>query len=227
METQEFIDNWRAHVYNHTQVQKKLKQKNGGCSPEQYCKKEGIDLSAFRFWQKYITQEDRFTYYQSFATAYLRQAKTALELLEHYIDLDPDLRMPLMRDAIISYAALFCKSNGRVSTKWHLEEQTFVPSHLQDVHRKICSDRDVIIAHCDLGPRNPQVMSLGIVLRVKGFGWEDYKALIPQFKELIGAVMNNLKSYVVQENMSSAENAFQDLNPPSEALKDPGKPTVP
>jgi len=220
MESQESINNWRVHISNY---KKKLKQKNN-FSPEQYCKNEGIDLSAFLFWQKYIDREDKYTYYQSFATERLRQAKKSLALLEQYIDLDPNLRMPLMRDSIISYAGLFGKSHGRVSNKWQLEAETFVPQHLQDVHKKICTNRDVIVAHCDLRPTNPEVTTIGIVLRTKGFYWQDYKALIPQFQELIEAVMNNLKSYVSQENLSSAEEAFQDLNPPCEALRNPEKP---
>jgi hypothetical protein len=218
MESQEFIENWRAHVSNY---QKKLKQKNGICCPEQYCKKEGIDLPAFHFWLEYIDQEDKFTYYRSLATDYLERARTALELLNHYFDLDPRLHMPLVRDAIISYAALFGKSKGRVSPKWQLEKKTFVPQHLQDVHRKICDYRDAIIAHCDLNPRDPRVTLVGIVLRGNGL---DYKVLMPKFKELIETVMNNLKLYAKQENISSPEEAFQNLNPPPEALKDPGKP---
>ena len=223
MESQAFIENWRAHVSNY---QKKLKQKNGICSPEEYCKKEGIDLPAFHWWLEYINQEDKFTYYCSFATEYLERARTSLELLNYYLDLDPNLRMPLKRDAIISYAALFGKSKGRVSPKWQLEANTFVPQHLQDFHRKICEYRDVIIAHCDLNPRDPRVTPFGIVLRGKGFYGDDYKALIPKFKELIETVMNNLKLYVIQEKLSSAEEAFQNFNPPPEALKDPGKPIV-
>lgn len=224
MESQEFIQNWRAHVSNYIQLQKKLKQKIDSCSPEQYCKNEGIDLSAFRWWMEYINQEDKFTYYCSFAPEHLGQAKTSLELLDHYIDLDPRLQGPLMRDAIISYVALFSKSHGRVSTKWHLEAKTFVPQHLQDIHSKICTNRDVIIAHCDLGSRNPTVTQIGIVLRARGFYWDDYKSLIPQFKELIEAVMKSLKSYVAQENLSSAEEAFKDFIPSPAVLKDPGRP---
>jgi len=105
------------------------------CSSEQYCKDEGINHSAFCFWLKYINQEDKFTYYQSFASEYLRRAKKALELLEYYIDIDRRLRMPLMREAIISYAALFAQSKGRVSTRWRLDEDFFIPQQLQDVHK--------------------------------------------------------------------------------------------
>ena len=213
---------WRTLVCEYVKLQKKLKQKNDGCSPRQYCKNEGIALSAFRWWLEYIKREDKFTYYRSFATEYLRRAKRALELLDHYIDLDPNLRMPLMRDAIISYAALFCDSDGRVFTKWILEAQKFVPQHLQRVHNKIRTYRNVIIAHCALGPRDPKVSTFGISMVGKGFYWEDYRALIPQFKELIQAVLNNLDVYVTQENLSSAEEAFQDFpDPPPSALKDP------
>ena len=221
MESEEFIESWRAHVSNYEEI----KQKNK-LSPEQYCTNEGIDLTAFCFCQKYITQEDKINYNLSFATEYLERAKTTLELLEHYIDLDSKLRMPLMRDAIISYAALFRKSKGRVSTKWWLEEKIFVPQHLQDIHEKICTDRDVIFAHCDLNPRNPRVIPFGIQLRGEGFYWKNYKALISPFKELIEAVRKNLKSYVAKENLSSGEKALQDFNPPPEALKDPGKPII-
>ena len=201
---------------------KKIKKSN--LTIEQYCTNEGIDLLAFQFWQKYIDLEDKFTFFQSFVPEYLRRAKKALELLDHYIELDPNLRMPLMRDAIISYAVLFGKSRGRASYKWQLETETFVPHNLQEVHKKLCTIRDVIIAHCDLGPRNPKVTSVGIVLKGKGYYWNDYKALIPQFRELIEAVTKNLKSYIAQENLVSAEAAFQDLNPTPEALKNPGRP---
>lgn len=213
---------WRALVCEYVKLQKELKKKNDGCSPQQYCKNKGIDLSAFLWWMEYIRREDEFTYYRSFATEYLRRAKKSLELLEHYIDIDPNLRMPLMRDAIISYAALFCDSYGRVSKKFNLEAQKFVPKHLQEVHKKICTDRDVIIAHCDLGPRDPKVSTVGISMVGKGFYWEDYRALIPQFKELIQTVLNNLEDYTTQENLSFVEDAFQDFpDPPSAALKDP------
>ena len=100
--------------------------------------------------------------------------------------------MPLMRDAIISYAALFCKSKGRVFTKRHLESKNFVPDSLLETHKKICTDRDLIFAHCDLGARDPKVSKVGIALRGQGFYWDDYSALLPQFKDLINAVLNRL-----------------------------------
>jgi hypothetical protein len=215
---------WRAKVSEYVKLQKNLKRKNDSCSPEQYCKNEGINSSAFCWWLKYIRLEDKFTYHQSFAREYLGRAREALVLLEHYIELDPNLRMPLMRDAIISYAALFCKSNGRVFTKWNLEAQTFVPQHLQNVHKKICTYRDVIVAHCDIEPRDPKVSLFGISLKGQGFYWDDYKRLIPKFKELINLVLKRLESYAVQENLSSAKVAFKDLpDPPPAALKDPEK----
>jgi len=218
--------NWRAHVSEYVKLQTKLKREGKGISPEQYCIQEGIDQSAFRLWLDYIKMEDKFTFYRSFATEYLNRASRSLELLDHYIDVEPKLRMPLIRDAIISYAALFCKSNGRVFTKWHLESQTFVPPSLLETHKKICTDRDLIFAHCDLGARDPKVSTIGITLRGQGFYWDDYRALLPQFKELISAVLNRLDTYTEDENLKTAEDAFQDfLNPPPEVSVDPGRPS--
>jgi hypothetical protein len=218
--------NWRAHVSEYVELQTNLKRDRKGISPEQYCIREGINQSAFRWWLGLIKLEDKFTFYRSFATECLNRAKRSLELLDHYIDLDPKLRMPLIRDAIISYAALFCKSNGRVFTKWHLEAQAFVPQFLLETHKKICADRDLIFAHCDLGARDPKVSSIGITLRGKGFYWEDYKALAPKFEELIESVLNRLETYIEEAEMTSAEEAFQDfLTPPPEVLTDPGRPS--
>jgi len=138
-----------------------------------------------------------------------------------------DLRMPLIRDAIVSYASLFRKSNGRGRTKWNLEAQIFVPDELRDIHEKVCFDRDAVIAHCDLAPRNPIVSTVGIGLRGAGFYWDDYKALIPKLKELIEAVLKRLDSYVTAENMSSPREAFRDMpEPPPTALEDPGQPPM-
>lgn len=218
--------NWRAHVSEYVNLQTKLKREDKGISPEQYCIQEGIDQSAFRWWLDYIKMEDEFTFYRSFATEYLNRAKRSLELLDHYIDTDPKLRMPLIRDAIISYAALFCKSKGRVFTKWHLESQTFVPDSLLETHKKICTDRNLIFAHCDLRARDPKVSKVGITLRGQGFYWDDYRALLPQFKDLINGVLNRLDAYTEEDNMTTAEDAFQDfLNPPPEVSIDPGRPS--
>jgi len=218
--------NWRAHVSEYVKLQTKLKSEGKGISPEQYCIKEDIDQAAFRWWLDLVRMEDKFTFYRSFATEYLHRAKRSLELLQHYIDIDPKLRMPLIRDAIISYAALFCKSKGRVFTKWHLESQTFVPDSLLETHEKICTDRDLIFAHCDLGARDPKVSRIGITLRGQGFYWSDYRNLIPQFKELIDTVLNRLQTYTEDEDLTSVEDAFQDfMNPPPKASIDPGRPS--
>ena len=87
--------NWRAHVYEHVGLQKYLKRNGKGINPEKYAVKEGIDPSAFRWWLAFIELEDKFTFYRSFATEYLNRAMRSLELLGHYIDIDPKLRMRL------------------------------------------------------------------------------------------------------------------------------------
>ncbi len=211
--------NWRAHIAKYVEMQKK-----SVCSPEQYCKKEGINCEAFKLWLEYLKKEDKYVFYTSFATEYLSRAKHSLDLLEKY-DI-PELRMPLIRDAIVAYAAPFSKSSGRIFTKWSLKEiEGLIPEYLQPIHKKICTDRDEIVAHCDLGPRNPRVGLIGITIRGKGYYWEDYKALIPDFHKLILTVQENLQKYN-EENFTPQETYFKDfLNPPKCTEEDPGPPS--
>ncbi|MGA2092964.1 MAG: hypothetical protein ABSH16_06105 [Sedimentisphaerales bacterium] len=217
--------NWRAHITKYIESQKELKkQKKGDYSPEQYCKRAGLNYEAFQCWLEFLKKEDKYVFYVSFATEYLSRAKYALELLEKYEI--PELRMPLIRDAIVAYAAPFSKSNGRIFTKWSLKEiENFVPSPLQSIHKKICDDRNEIVAHCDLGPRNPRVGLIGICIRMAGYYWEDYQKLIPDFKKLILAVQENLGKYN-KENFTPMESYFRDfLNPPKCTEEDPGPPS--
>jgi hypothetical protein len=206
-------------------LQKELKkQKKGGYCPEQYCKSEGLNYEAFQCWLEFLKKEDKYVFYMSFATEYLSRAKNSLDLLEKYEI--PELRMSLMRDAIVAYAAPFSKSNGRIFTKWSLKEiESFVPSPLQSIHKKICNDRNEIVAHCDLGPRNPRVGLIGICIRMAGYYWEDYQKLIPEFKKLILSVQENLGKYN-KENFTPMESYFRDfLNPPKCTEEDPGPPS--
>ena len=121
--------NWRAHVAKYTKSRKTLHAKD---KAEQYCKKEGIDCEAFKRWLEYLEKEDKYVFYRSFADIYLARAKGSLELLKKYMDI-PELRMPLIRDAIVAYAAPFTKSRGRVSNKkYRLREiKRLIPDSLQ------------------------------------------------------------------------------------------------
>ncbi|MCP3899341.1 MAG: hypothetical protein GY707_06485 [Desulfobacteraceae bacterium] len=216
--------NWRAHIAKYVNLQKDLKKKGDGCSPEKYCSEEHLDIHAFRIWIDFIKKEDEYTFFQSFATEYLKRSKKSLELLEKYMDKDPNLRMPLIRNAIVAYAAPFSKSEGRIFTKWSLKKiEEKIPESLKPTHQKICEHRDTIIAHCDIGPRDPKVGLLGIVLRGAGFYWEDYKALMPDFKILIEEVYKELINYIKRENLVSVQDAFEEfMDPPESALDDPG-----
>ena len=214
-------NNWRAHISNYI----KLKKQKKGYSTENYCKQEEIDHKAFKAWLKHIEREDKYTFHMSFATEYINRAKRSLDLIEEYKDIS-ELRMPLLRDVIIAYAAPFTKSHSRLSNKFSLKEiENIIPDSLQTIHKKICDDRDEIVAHCDLGPRNPRVGLFGTSIRMAGYYWEDYKALIPDFKKLILAVQENLKKYN-QETFTPKEIYFQDsINSPKCADEDPGLPS--
>jgi hypothetical protein len=143
-------------------------------------------------------------------------------LLDHYVDSDPRLRMPLMRDAIVSYGALFHESRGRVSRRFTLDA-TLIPSALRSTHDEVCEHRDVIVAHCDLRPRDPHVAPFGIILRGAGFYEKDYLQLRASFKDLVEAVLANLGDYRTKAGLTTPEVAFRDIgDPPPAALEDPG-----
>jgi len=214
--------NWRAHIANYVE----LKRHNKSYSPEQYCKCQKINLEAFQLWLQYIEKEDLYVYYTSFATEYLDRAKRSLSIVRKYMD-EQELRMPLMRDAIVAYAAPFKLSNDRLAIKQFTLQQIqhIVPDSLQTVHGKICDDRDQIVAHTDLKPRNPRVGFIGIAIKGKGYCWEDYRALMPDFAKLISHVRENLQRYN-QKNFTPKADYFKDfLHPPKCTEENPGPPS--
>lgn len=217
---QRIQNNWRAHISYYIKLKK---QKKKDYSTENYCNQEKIDHKAFKAWLKHIEKEDKYTFHMSFATEYINRAKRSLDLVEKYKDIS-GLGMSLIQHAIVSYTAPFTKSFGRVSNKLYLKED-LITNSLMHVHRKVCADRDQVIGHCDIGARDPRVSLIGISIRGKGYYWEDYNALMPDFNKLILTVQKNLNKYN-QETFTPMEVYFQDsINSPKCADEDPGLPS--
>ncbi len=214
--------NWRAHVNRYMELKK---EKGKNYSLEKYCEEQQIDCKAFKSWMEHIKKEDKYFFYTSLADIYLQRAKCSLELLKEYMNI-PKLRMPLIRDTIIAYASLFTKSDGRVLPKqFSLNEiEGLVPDNLQVVHEKIRSDRDTIIAHCDIKPKNPRVGVLGTSIRMAGCNWEDYKKLISELEELILIIQEKLQAY---NKINFDKNTYFQYtsNVPACAEEDPGPPS--
>ncbi len=216
-------NNWRAHVAKYSKLRKKL-------DPKEYCKKEGIPYEGLKWLLERMKREESYSFYRSFADLYLNRAKNSLELVKKYMATE-ELRMPLMHDAIVAYVAVFKNSRGRVSNKtFSLETiEGLIPDSLQETHDKLCEDRDKIVAHCDLEPRNPRVGRVGeiygtMIGKIAGYGWEDYHCLIPNVEELISAVQKGLKKHK-QENFRGKIH-FQGLEDPPACLdEDPGSPS--
>lgn len=216
-------NHWYAHVAKYTE----LKTKPG---PEQYCQEENIPYEGFKWYLEYIEKEDRYAFYRSFADIYLNRAKSSLKLVKKYISTE-ELRMPLMHDAIVAYVAPFKHSRGRVpNKKYRLGEIIpLLPESLQDIHKKICADRDTIVVHCDLKCRNPKVASLGglyatSIGRIPGYSWQDYLDLMPEFEKLISIVQTELQKYN-RENLRGKIH-FQDFStPPACVYENPGPPS--
>jgi len=212
-------DNWRTHIAYYVEL-KKQKRVN---SPEQYCEQQKINPQAFTAWLKHIEREDKYIFYVNFATEYINRAKRSLDLIEKYKNIS-ELRMPLLRDVIVAYAAPFRKSHGRIFNTFRLEKN-LVPDIRMPVHKKVCADRDQVIGHCDIGARDPRVSLIGTSIRMAGYYWNDYEALILDFKNLILAVQENLEKYN-QDNFTPKESYFQDsINSPKCADEDPEPPS--
>jgi len=212
-------NNWRAHVANYVEL-KKQKKVN---SPEHYCEQQKINPEAFKAYLEHIKREDKYIFYVNFATEYINRAKCSLNLVEKYMN-EPELLMPLLRDVIIAYAAPFTNNHGRIFNTFRLGKN-LIPQSLMPVHKKVCADRDQVIGHCDIGARDPRVSLIGTSIRMAGYYWKDYKALMPNFKKLILAVQENLNKYN-QETFTSKEIYFQNsINSPKCADEDPGPPS--
>jgi hypothetical protein len=213
-------NNWRAHISNYIRLKKRKKD----YSTEDYCKQQQVDHNAFEAWLKHIEREDKYVFYVNFATEYINRAKRSLDLIEEYENIS-ELRMPLLRDVITAYAAPFTSSRGRISNTLRLQEN-LIPHSLMPVHTKVCADRDQVIGHCDIGARDPRVSLIGTSIRMAGYYWQDYKALVPDLKKLILAVQENLNQYN-QQTFTPKETYFQDsIDSPKSADEDPGPPSV-
>ena len=211
---------WRACVEQYVNGLGKCKDSRE--EQEQFCREQRLDLPAFRWWVKCINREDEYTFYASFVSERLDTARRSLDLLEQYIDEIPQLRMPPLRDAIVSYAALFAKSNRRIAGHIRLDGR-FVPETLRCTHDRVWPLRNRIVAHCDIRPRNPKVAPFGIFLRGSGYYWDDYIALLPPFRRLIEAVRANVDDYCRTAGLTSPPAAFEDIpDRPPAAWEEPG-----
>lgn len=213
--------NWRAHVSNYVEIKK---QKNNNCSPEIYCKEQNINYDGFTAWRKYIKKEDEYVFYVSFATEYINRAERSLLLAKDNLD-KPNICMPLIRDAIVAYAAPFTSNHGRLGQKLSLNESKniTISSDLKIIHKKIREHRDWVIGHCDIVARNPRVCWIGISIKGKGYYWEDYKTLMPDFEKLILSVQKNLREYN-EKTFKSRDNCLGITNEPGHEDQDPGPP---
>ncbi len=208
---------WRAWVCD-------FKCQKSKISLEEYCREHDLDPNVLRWWLVYAQREDEYSFYRSFAAEYLRRAKESVGLLERYVDVDRDLRMPLIRDAIISYAVPFSKNRGRAGQSLRLDTKV-VPKDLSDLHKAILEFRNVMLAHCDIPLRQPVVTPFGIGFKGRGLCWEHFRDLVPRFKIVIDAVLANTKAYLAERGWNSPDLAFQDIpEPPSGVDKDPGSP---
>ena len=81
----------------------------------------------------------------------------ALSLLQAVkINMDNPLRAPAFELALIVYSKPYKQSCG-ITKKNHKLDDKYVPDKHRDLHKRILANRDQILAHTDLIPREPKV----------------------------------------------------------------------
>ncbi len=74
----------------------------------------------------------------------LNDARVTLELIQRVSD--DSIRIPILRDAIVTYARPFSKNFGRLHPKHRLREE-FVQAEQLALHRELLEFRDSAFAH--------------------------------------------------------------------------------
>jgi hypothetical protein len=208
--------NWRHHVLQFIAATKKTpgsplqSAKNESPSVLEYCDGDAEYARALSLWIEFMQEEEeeRFSFFNHFATASIDEAKRSLSLLMSRKDSDPDIRMPLLKDVFTSYSRPFKNSHGRLNKKYRLTEAIGVPSP-EKMHKKILNDRDQLYAHCDLSVKQPRVSKFGISLRMAGHYWSDYESLLPIMMTLMDNAMSLIRQYIIREGMDDATAFFQ------------------
>lgn len=137
-----------------------------------YCNGEKNWSEALDLWIEYMKKEEEYSFYRHFTSQSLEDARNSFSLLVELKSVDNRLRMPLLRDAVTSYARPFKNSHGRLGIRLNASEMGC--PHPKDMHDRILGLRDQVFAHCDISVKKPRVTVIGISLRGAGFYWEDY-----------------------------------------------------
>ena len=211
--------NWRHHVLQFIAAMKKTpgsplhSAKYDSQSVLEYCDGDAEYARALCLWFEFMQEEERFCFFNHFATASIDEARRSLSLLMSRKDSDPDIRMPLLRDVFTSYSRPFKNSHGRLTKKYRLTEAIGIPSP-KEVHDKILRDRDQLYAHCDLSAKAPRISNLGISLRGTGYYWTDYESLLPSIEILIENAILLTQRYISKAGMDDPKTFFQRFKDP-------------
>jgi len=206
---------WRNHVLKLIALRKAASRRSsstankGSWTTLEYCSGDAEYAKTLDVWLEFMEEEERYAFYQYFATASIGDAQRSLSLLMARKDNDPDIRMPLLRDMFTSYSRPFKHSHGRLIKKYRLTDAICIPEP-KEVHKKILSDRDQLYAHCDLAVKEPRVSKLGgISLRGVDYYWSDYERLLPSMAVLFDNAMYLIREYTRKENMHDPVIFFQ------------------
>jgi len=145
--------------------------------------------------------DEKYVFYR-LVSADLDEAYRSLQEIQRY-KRGPVI-MALIKNAIVSYARPFMQCKGKYMNDYRLREKDVVPTKYRKLHKKILDYRKQVVAHTDVGVREPGLgkLNLGnrilrpIRLKGKGFYFEDYIAIVDEMKDLCKAVSSSLKQTI-------------------------------
>jgi hypothetical protein len=214
---------WRKHVINYYAIKKKKEKAKESYNESLYCNNNAVYSTALKIWIEFLVDEEKYVFYNSIVDMSINDSINSYALLMKYIDLDLSLRMPLLRDVVISYLKPFKKTQGRLN-KNHTIEASDIAIEKEDllvVHNKLLAYRDQVFAHYDLSIRSPRSSSIGISLRGQGYYWEDYAKIIPQIGELLAYVKGLIIAYKEKhklDNHNEYFNKYVEIDNPTTEL---------
>lgn len=141
------------------------------------------------------SQEAEHTAYAMMQLMQVLSTFSAMERLCEKCAADKNIEEALLRDAIVLYGSVFRGSNVGGDKKHKIEGKCCVPTEYEELHNRLMTYRDKLVAHFDFDFRRPT--------RGKATDGTDYYKLakspvpdmkdeIPQIKQLVGRVLGVL-----------------------------------
>lgn len=138
-----------------------------------------------------------------------QDCRDALLLLESQHS--EDLKVLIIKYAVICYARPFTKNKGvAIGEEKHAKRYRQIPTDIFDsehdlqCHSEICRLRDQLIAHSDIGLKNPEFLSRDAIGTNLAISTEDWEKLAENLRRLTKTAFNHLAEIITGHRRPSS-----------------------